>query len=127
MKALIVVPFALFSWLLVTFLTKPEPQDHLVKFYRRVSPGGAWGGIPELAKKSAVEAGESLLPPVLRGNFVKHWFGGVLMIYGLVFGIGHLVLLNTSKGLFLLVIAIAGTYLALSKGKGSPEHVKIAE
>ena len=41
-KLLIIVPFSIVSWLLVTFFTNPEPEEKLKAFYMRVQPGGWW-------------------------------------------------------------------------------------
>ena len=37
------------AWVLVTFLTKPEPDDVLLEFYKRAKPMGWWGPIAEKA------------------------------------------------------------------------------
>jgi Na+/proline symporter len=39
-RALIVASISLLLWLLVTFLTRPEPDAHLQAFYRKVRPDG---------------------------------------------------------------------------------------
>lgn len=36
-------------WIIVTFLTPPEKDEQLVKFYKRIRPSGAWGNIPRKA------------------------------------------------------------------------------
>ena len=41
----IIVVVSTIVWVAVTFMTKPEPEDHLEKFYQRVRPGGNWGRI----------------------------------------------------------------------------------
>jgi solute:Na+ symporter, SSS family len=49
-------------WVAVARLTKPEPEEKLIEFYRRARPMGAWGPIP---KKAGLEpVGWS---PVVRG------------------------------------------------------------
>ncbi len=48
--SLIVASSTLVLWLAVTLLTKPEPRDHLVAFYRKIRPDGpGWGPIAALA------------------------------------------------------------------------------
>ena len=37
------------AWVLVTFFTKPEPDDVLLEFYKRAKPMGWWGPIAEKA------------------------------------------------------------------------------
>lgn len=39
-QSLLVALASLALWLLATFLTRPEPRDHLVAFYRRIRPDG---------------------------------------------------------------------------------------
>ncbi|MGB0431970.1 MAG: sodium:solute symporter family protein, partial [Bacteroidia bacterium] len=38
----VVVTFTTVSWLVVTFITQPEPKAHLQNFYDRVKPAGNW-------------------------------------------------------------------------------------
>ncbi|MEX0593809.1 MAG: hypothetical protein WD115_03465 [Balneolaceae bacterium] len=44
-------------WILVALNTKPDPDDVLVKFYRRARPLGWWGTIPEKAGRPAPRSG----------------------------------------------------------------------
>lgn len=37
-------------WVAVTFLTPPEKEEILIKFYKRIKPAGWWKDIPEKAK-----------------------------------------------------------------------------
>ena len=37
---LYLVPWTTACWLIATFLTQPEPQSHLIRFYRRTQPAG---------------------------------------------------------------------------------------
>ncbi len=39
---IIVIPISIITWIVVTFLTKPESNDTLGKFYKRVRPWGWW-------------------------------------------------------------------------------------
>jgi hypothetical protein len=71
-------------WLAVTFLTKPEPKEILLAFYRRVRPSAAlWGPI-------AREATDVI--PQKDGLFnLMDWLLGVAMIYALLFGVGKII------------------------------------
>jgi hypothetical protein len=71
-------------WLAVTFMTKPEPKDILLGFYRRVRPSAAlWGPI-------AKEATD--IEPRKDGLFnLMDWLCGVLMIYAFLFGAGKII------------------------------------
>ncbi len=82
---LITVAITTAVWLCVTFLTKPEPKEHLLAFYRRVRPSPAlWGDIAREAK-DVVPSKDGML------NLVD-WFCGVGMIYAFLFGTGKVLL-----------------------------------
>ncbi|GAB4188787.1 MAG: hypothetical protein Kow00105_03370 [Phycisphaeraceae bacterium] len=68
-------------WVAVTFITPPEKQAHLVSFYRRVQPPGAW-------KKIAEAAGH---PDHLTVGWVEWagWFLGVTGLFAMIFSLGH--------------------------------------
>lgn len=91
-------------WLLVTFLTGPEPKEVLLNFYRRTKPAWGWGPV-------AAEAPE--VKPVQDGlaNLLD-WACGCVMIYGALFGVGKLLLKDyTSGSLMLLAAAGAGAVI----------------
>ncbi len=96
-KVLILVPFTLVVWLTATFLTQPEPIARLSGFYRRVRPGGAWGPVAAACPEVRCDG--------LSWGIVGVWLAGVVMVYGILFGIGKLVLGSTGAGLGLLAIA----------------------
>jgi Na+/proline symporter len=102
---LITVGITTAVWLTVTFLTPPEPQEHLLKFYRRVRPAAAlWKPIARLAPE---------IPPSrdLRYN-VLDWIAGCALIYGILFGTGKVILKSYGAGAaFLLVGLAAGVYI----------------
>jgi hypothetical protein len=72
-------------WVLVTFLTPPEPRETLVAFYRRVWPAGP-GWRPIAAHAGSVPAARESLAV----NFVN-WVLGCALIYACLFGIGKLI------------------------------------
>jgi Na+/proline symporter len=87
-------------WLLVTFLTPPEPRDTLVSFYRRTRPAGpGW-------KPIAAVAGSSFTPnESLVVNFVN-WLLGCVLIYAALFGIGKLIFRDWLAALVCLALAV---------------------
>jgi Na+/proline symporter len=92
------------AWLLVTFVTKPETDETLTAFYRRVHPTVyGWRRVaklcPELAEVRDV-AGNAL-----------DWTMGIFLVYGCLFGIGHLVFGRWIQGLSLLALAAASGYV----------------
>jgi len=90
-------------WLVVTFLTAPEPDSKLLEFYRRVRPAAAgWKHVAELAPD---------IVPTHDGWYnLMDWLLGCLMVYMALFGIGKLVLGSTGVGLVFLAISAASGY-----------------
>jgi solute:Na+ symporter, SSS family len=87
-------------WLAVTFATKPESKETLVAFYRRTAPSvTGWGPIAALAPE--VKPRQDGL-----SNLVD-WICGCVLIYGVLFGVGKLLLQETALGLGLLGIGLA--------------------
>jgi solute:Na+ symporter, SSS family len=92
-------------WLLVTFLTKPEPMDHLVKYHRQVRPGGWWAPVSAV---SGVKVRANTWPLVMA------WLSAVVMTYGMLFAIGQLIFQNYAPGFTYLSVSIgAGLFLWL--------------
>ena len=87
-------------WLTVTFLTKPEPKEGLLAFYRRVRPSAAlWGPI-------AREATD--IVPQRDGLFnLIDWLAGVAMIYAFLFGVGNLIFGRVLVGSLILGAGLA--------------------
>jgi SSS family solute:Na+ symporter len=98
---LITVGITTATWLLVTLFTAPEPMDKLVEFYRRVRPpAGLWG--PVASKAPDVRA------PRDTGYNLLDWIAGCAMIYGVMFGIGKIILKFYGTGLLYLGIGLFG-------------------
>jgi SSS family solute:Na+ symporter len=95
---LITVGVTTVVWLAVTFLTKPEPEDVLLAFYRRVRPSAAlWGPVARKATD---------VVPKKDGLFnLIDWICGVLMIYAFLFGAGKIIFGEIALG---LALAAAG-------------------
>jgi len=107
---LAVVGWTTVCWLTVTFLTSPEPDAHLVAFYRRTRPDGpGW-------KHIAARAGGPA--PGKLGGLLIDWAAGVALVYSTLFGIGSALLGSGLVALLYLAIAIACIgviYLDLSR------------
>ncbi|MGQ9461597.1 MAG: sodium:solute symporter family protein [Candidatus Fervidibacter sp.] len=71
------------AWVLVTFLTEPEPMEKLVSFYRKVRPHGWWSPVAKVA-------GMKVNP--LNWRWFFGWVGGVALIYGGLVAMGGLLL-----------------------------------
>ena len=91
-------------WLATTFLTKPESQATLTAFYRRTRPSRTgWAPIAALAPE--VKVTSSGLSNLL------DWIAGCVLIYGVLFGVGKLLLHETGTGLVLLALGLAGGFV----------------
>ncbi|HEV2114349.1 MAG TPA: sodium:solute symporter family protein [Terriglobales bacterium] len=102
--ALITAGVTTVAWILATMLTRAEPDEKLLSFYRRVHPTVyGWQRIAALAPE---------LKPVrdLSSNTFD-WVMGCLVVYGALFGIGKLVFQQWGKGVALLAIAAVAGYL----------------
>jgi hypothetical protein len=119
---LVTVAITTVVWIAVTFMTKPEPAEKLIAFYRRVRPEGpGWTRI-------AADAGlsESHAKGRLSLQFAN-WILGCAMIYGSLFGIGKLIFKEWGTGLLYLLIAIvAGVLITrnLSRGEMTAERLQ---
>ena len=108
---IVTVAIATAVWLAVTFLTAPEPRDTLVAFYRRTHPS-AMGWKPVAALAPEVKPSRDGL-----ANLVD-WIAGCVLIYGVLFGAGKLLLHEAGSGFILLIcglVAGAVIYTDLSR------------
>jgi SSS family solute:Na+ symporter len=98
---IITVSITTVVWLAVTFATQPESNETLVKFYKRARPGIAgWKPIARLAPEVIADRAGA-------HNFID-WICGCVLIYGVLFGTGKLLLGETGTGLALLALGLAG-------------------
>jgi solute:Na+ symporter, SSS family len=120
---LVTVGITTVVWIAVTMLTRAEPFEKLVSFYRRVQPEGpGWNGIAARAGLSASHAQGSLSM-----QFVN-WILGCILIYGSLFGIGKLIFKEWGLGfLYLFVAIVAGVLISrnLSRGEMSEEPLRL--
>jgi Na+/proline symporter len=92
-------------WLTVTLLTRPESEATLVAFYRRTKPSRA-GWRPVAAKAPDVVASAGGLANLL------DWIAGCVLIYGVLFGVGKLLLHDLLPGAVLLAVGLgAGAFI----------------
>ena len=97
---LITVAITTAVWLAATFLTAPESDATLLRFYTRVRPSPlGWKPVQRLAPEVPVshDLGWNLFD----------WLCGCVLIYGTLFGIGKIILQDTVTGLIFLLVAAA--------------------
>jgi Na+/proline symporter len=101
---LVTVAASTVVWLAATFLTRPEPEETLLAFYRRVRPGAAlWGPV-------AVRAPE-ITPPGDGLRNLMDWAAGCVLVYAALFGVGKVIFGETGLGLAMLAVAAAAGWL----------------
>ena len=83
-----VVLITTFVWVVVTFMTKPDDDETLVKFYKKTKPGGpGWKRIKDLAKLSESENNSEWIVP--RG--ILCMILGCFAIYSALFSTGYFI------------------------------------
>jgi solute:Na+ symporter, SSS family len=92
------------AWVVATRVTRPESDQTLTAFYRRVRPTVyGWRRIAALAPE---------LPQVRDvASNAFNWLMGCILVYGCLFGIGKLVFQQWLWGILLLAVAGVAGYL----------------
>lgn len=106
-RGLMVAVATLVLWLLATLLTRPEPREHLVAFYRKIRPDGpGWGPIAAAAPDARPDGGlgRALACAVL----------GTTVIWATLPGIGAVIFGEWGKAAGCLGVAAAAGVLMLA-------------
>jgi Na+/proline symporter len=101
-------------WLAVTFLTPPESESTLERFYRRVRPGGAgWRPVSERAGYG---------PEPIPGGALSwvNWLAGVIAVYAAVFAVGALLTGWPGRGALYGIVSIAAFALIYRNLRADP-------
>lgn len=87
-------------WIIVTLMTSPESDETLRAFCERVRPPGpGWRRV----------TGEVL--PLHAVPRLLAWVGGLSVVYGVLFGLGHVLIGSSDTGWILLGVSLAGVAL----------------
>ncbi|MCB0396119.1 MAG: Na+:solute symporter [Flavobacteriales bacterium] len=105
---LLTVGFSTICWIVTTFLTAPDKQEHLQQFYDRVRPGGAW------KRFHNSDSGDR---PVRIGLLLACWLTATLFTYLLLFTMGALLFkpLTDACGYALIMVGLLLVFLWLAK------------
>jgi SSS family solute:Na+ symporter len=95
----LIVAFTTIVWLLVTFVTKPENEETLKNFFRRIHPGGWWKRIATQVPEVEQDRGYAKL--------LVDWVAGVVLVYSILFGTGKLLFGDFSIAALFFVIAFS--------------------
>jgi Na+/proline symporter len=96
---LVTVPITTAIWFAVTFLTQPETEATLLRFYERVRPSAL--GWKPIAKLAAPAPGVESL-----GLNALDWLAGCGLVYGALFGIGKVIFGDLVTGIAYLAGAL---------------------
>ncbi len=95
------------GWILVTLLTKPTDQKTLLRFYKKVYPGGpGWRHVLEVARTEGEEVGELLSKKWDMPTAILAVFWGLVFIYGGLFGIGFWLYSNTGPAIISTIVSV---------------------
>tara|TARA_B100000886_G_scaffold340009_1_gene307407 strand:- start:151 stop:1914 length:1764 start_codon:yes stop_codon:yes gene_type:complete len=106
LELLIGIGITTFSWLLITFLTKPTKKNKLIKFYNLIKPYGiGWSGFIKKYNLKKNDNNDSLM------NDLFLIFLGVIMLYFGLFGIGFILYNQIINGIIMLSISFVSFYI----------------
>ena len=91
-------------WVTVTFLTSPENDEVLIRFYNQVKPAGKlW---KKVYQKHNLSQSEDSLKVSLRD-----WIFGIILIYCFLFAVGNFLFASVTTGIILLIVSLFSGYL----------------
>ncbi|NER18201.1 sodium:solute symporter family protein [Spongiivirga citrea] len=97
-------------WIITMFLTKPEEQAVLERFYKQTQPGGpGWKRMLALSDKreTIIEKNEKWSVP----NGILAMLLGCVFVYGCLFSAGNWIYGNTQKAAILTVMTVLAGFL----------------
>ena len=110
----LVVLITTFVWITVTFMTKPDDDETLIKFYETTNPGGpGWKRIKNISKlRSKSEEKEWIVP---RG--ILCMILGCFAIYSALFSTGYFIYGELSNGFIFLISTIIFSFILFKISK----------
>ncbi len=99
-RLMVITAITTVVWVMVMVLTPPESEETLNRFYRAVRPGGpGW-------KRQQAQTG--LLPAQSLKHDLQRTSAAVLLLFGLMFGVGALLLLRWDVALWMALLTALG-------------------
>jgi solute:Na+ symporter, SSS family len=99
-RLMVTAGISLAVWVPVMLLTKPESDSKLDDFYRRVRPGGP--GWKRQRERTGLASDQNL------GRDLLRVLAGLFLLFGLLFGVGGVVLLKPATALSMGLLAMIG-------------------
>tara|TARA_B100000242_G_scaffold289684_1_gene259859 strand:+ start:789 stop:2585 length:1797 start_codon:yes stop_codon:yes gene_type:complete len=109
-----VVLITTFVWVVVTFMTEPDDDETLVKFYKKTQPGGpGWKRIKELAKLDKNKSNSEWIVP----KGILCMIFGCFAIYSALFSTGYFIYGEIINGIIFLVTTIIFSFILFNISK----------
>ena len=94
-------------WLVVTFVTRPESEQVLMNFYKKIQPGGpGWRRVLSMAERQQ----QNIIDPDQEKwsvpSGIMAMLVGCILIYSVMFATGNWIYGNTSRALILTGVAV---------------------
>ena len=94
----------------MTFLTRPEDDETLERFYREIRPGGnGWKKVVKSASERGVELGAAEQRSRIAGGLVASLFG-MLFVYSAMFSTGYWLYGRYATASVMTVLALVFAY-----------------
>ena len=105
----IIVLVTTIVWVIATFVTPPDDDETLRKFYKKIQPGGpGWAKVIQDAERQGVQIVEEKGWKVPSG--ILAMLLGCVLIYSTLFATGNWIYQNTTTASILTVLAIASAF-----------------
>ena len=122
-KFLLVVGVTSAVWIAATFITKPENNEILRSFYKKIQPGGpGWSKVVDEAEREGVTLKDNTKGWSVPSGIIAMLLGCVL-IYSCMFATGYWIYGDTIKATILTVLAIISGYLLIRIWKKIKETI----
>lgn len=120
MRLLVITAITTVTWVVTMLLTKPESEATLNAFYSKIRPGGpGW-------RKQRAHTG--LAPLMSLKLDLARFVAGTFMLFGLMFGVGGLLLMKPLVGaVWLVIAALAVVVLKMLSARMEARMEKLAE